>query len=166
MNSFQPAEHAATAAGVVDFALPLDDGRQPRFGSMPSAFARGGIVHPHKVGEATGRALLNGPEWLAQDVIDGITEEHTVDGYTSWPALAVSLERALRLLRTEARKCIPAGQDWQWLEADGIGFYCQLGDGEDEPLLAGVWMHGAWRCPDDVLSPSLARQLRAEAEAL
>ncbi len=82
MNSFQPAEHADAAAGVVDFAFPLDDGRQPRFGSMPSAFARGGIVHPHKVAEATGRALLNGPEWLAQDVIDGITEEHTVDGYT------------------------------------------------------------------------------------
>lgn len=54
-----------------------------------------------------GRAMLlaHSPD----DLIQRLTRHCTVDGYTSWPALAVAFEAALREVHTEARAMLGRG---------------------------------------------------------
>lgn len=55
----------------------------------------------------SGRAFLlaDNPD----DLIQALTQHCTVDGYTSWPALATAFEAALREVHAEARVMLTRG---------------------------------------------------------
>lgn len=95
-------------------------------------------------------------------LIERLIRHCTVNGYTSWPAVAVAMEAALRELHTEARLRY-ADDAHAWIKAGGIEFavqFCEDGEPGDLPYVAAVYLRNAWRDPDEVLAPKLVSELR------
>lgn len=91
------ASHSPGLQSLLTDGLHLDDD-EPQAGPVIVSGLRVRAPKP------CGAALLR--EANPDRVIESLLRHCTVDGYTSWPAVATAMEAALRELHAEARKAV------------------------------------------------------------
>jgi hypothetical protein len=92
--------HSAGLQTLLADGLCLEDD-EPQAGPVIVSGIR--VVAPKPCGRAF--LLADNPD----DLIQSLTRHCTVNGYTSWPALAIAFEAALREVHAEARVMVKRG---------------------------------------------------------